>query len=213
VQQASNDRFVDAHENAGEDYRLVTRPAQNNDTQRWFFINLGNNIYTVQQVSSGRYVDAQEIAGEDYRLVTRPAQNNDTQRWRVAVLLNEQPQPPQPPVVFSQGTLELAPSTQANLDNGNVGPQGADLLSQLTNLLEVALAPTNGAQINFAGGAQRGFAGCSAAAAGNAAVPLAAIAVGDYICMRTNEGRISEFRVTNIIPVIRILSISYTTWQ
>ena len=35
IQQLSNGRFVDAHEDAGEDFRLVTRTAQNNDSQRW----------------------------------------------------------------------------------------------------------------------------------------------------------------------------------
>ena len=35
VRQKSSGRFLDAHEIADEDFRLVTRPAQNNDTQRW----------------------------------------------------------------------------------------------------------------------------------------------------------------------------------
>jgi hypothetical protein len=35
IQQVSSGRFLDAHEHAGEDFRLATRPAQNNDTQRW----------------------------------------------------------------------------------------------------------------------------------------------------------------------------------
>ena len=35
IQQKSNGRFVDAHEIEGKDFALVTRTAQNNDTQRW----------------------------------------------------------------------------------------------------------------------------------------------------------------------------------
>ena len=80
IQQRSNDRFVDAHEHAGEDFRLVTRPAQGNDTQRWEVETIGL-VCTIQQLSNGRFVDAHEHAGEDFRLVTRTAQNNDTQRW------------------------------------------------------------------------------------------------------------------------------------
>ena len=47
IQQKSNGRFVDAHEHQGEDYRLVTRTAQNNDTQEWTFTK-GNSclLYT-----------------------------------------------------------------------------------------------------------------------------------------------------------------------
>ena len=35
IQQQSNGRFVDAHENDANNFALVTRTAQNNDTQRW----------------------------------------------------------------------------------------------------------------------------------------------------------------------------------
>lgn len=80
IRQVSSGRFVDAHEHAGEDFRLVTRTAQNNDTQRWAFAPVGG-VFTLQQASSGRFVDAHEHAGEDFRLVTRTAQLNDTQRW------------------------------------------------------------------------------------------------------------------------------------
>lgn len=80
IRQVSNGRFVDAHEIAGQDFRLVTRPAQNNDTQRWQLTLVGR-VYTIQQVSNSRFVDAHEHSGEDFRLVTRPAQNNNTQLW------------------------------------------------------------------------------------------------------------------------------------
>jgi hypothetical protein len=80
IQQQSNNRFVDAHEDSGHDFRLVTRPAQNNTTQRWVIKPIGG-IYTIQQKSNNRFVDAHEDSGHDFRLVTRPAQNNTTQRW------------------------------------------------------------------------------------------------------------------------------------
>jgi hypothetical protein len=35
IQQKSSGRFMDAHEIEEKDFALVTRPAQNNDTQRW----------------------------------------------------------------------------------------------------------------------------------------------------------------------------------
>jgi hypothetical protein len=82
IQQQSNGRFVDAHEHSGEDFGLVTRPAQNNDTQKWILIPVGG-VFTIQQQSNGRFVDAHEHSGEDFGLVTRPAQNNDTQKWIV----------------------------------------------------------------------------------------------------------------------------------
>ena len=62
IQQQSNGRFVDAHEHSGEDFGLVTRPEQNNRTQRWMLIPVGG-VFTIQQQSNGRFVDAHEHWG------------------------------------------------------------------------------------------------------------------------------------------------------
>ena len=75
-------RYLDAWEDGGHGYRAVIRPFQNNDTQRWRAINLGNNRYRFVQVSTGRYLDAWEDGGHDYRAVTVAFQNSDSQRWR-----------------------------------------------------------------------------------------------------------------------------------
>ncbi len=88
IQQKSNGRYVDAHQSSNNDYCLVTRLAQDNDTQRWILMLLGNNTYTMQQMSNGRYVDAHQSSNNDYRLVTRPAQNSNTQRWILTLLGN-----------------------------------------------------------------------------------------------------------------------------
>lgn len=81
IQQVSNNRFLDAHEVQDKDFAMVTRIAQNNDTQRWELTRAGEDTYTIRQLSSGRFVDAHEIAPKDFALVTRPKQDNDTQRW------------------------------------------------------------------------------------------------------------------------------------
>jgi hypothetical protein len=82
VRQKSNNRFLDAHEIAGKDFRLVTRPAQNNDTQRWELAPVGA-VYAIRQKSNGRFLDAHDNAANDFKLVTRPPQNNASQRWVV----------------------------------------------------------------------------------------------------------------------------------
>ena len=80
-QQLSNFRFMDAHEVAADDFRLVTRPAQNNDTQRWILDSGGPARFRLRQKSSTRRMDAHENAANDFSVVTRPAQDNDTQVW------------------------------------------------------------------------------------------------------------------------------------
>ena len=60
---------------------MVTRPNQNNDTQRWVLLPSADGSFTVQQLSGGRFVDAHDSAANDFTVVTRGAENNDTQRW------------------------------------------------------------------------------------------------------------------------------------
>jgi hypothetical protein len=80
IQQKSNGRFADAHEVPDRDFAVVTRTAQNNDTQRWTLTPVGE-VYTIQQKSNGRFMDAHESSDRDFAVVTRPVQNNDSQRW------------------------------------------------------------------------------------------------------------------------------------
>ncbi|KZS42538.1 hypothetical protein AWE51_03595 [Aquimarina aggregata] len=78
--QASSNRFFDAHTSAANDFSLVTRTAQNNNTQLWG-LKLVGAVYTIQQKSNGRFIDAHVSSNNDFSVVTRTAQNNDTQRW------------------------------------------------------------------------------------------------------------------------------------
>lgn len=66
---------------AAEDYRVVTRDFQDNNTQRWVVTPIDDGSFTIRQRSTGQFVDAHEYDGMDFGLVTRPYQDNDTQRW------------------------------------------------------------------------------------------------------------------------------------
>jgi len=80
IQQMSNGRYVDGHEE-GNDHALVTRERQDNRSQVWGLTDFGYNTYTIYQASTGRYVDAYVTEDADYRIVTRDPQINNTQRW------------------------------------------------------------------------------------------------------------------------------------
>ena len=82
IQQKSSNRFMDAHESSSHDFSVVTRTAQNNNTQRWNLTPVGT-VYTIQQRSNGRFMDAHTSSAKDFSVVTRTAQNNDSQRWVV----------------------------------------------------------------------------------------------------------------------------------
>ncbi len=229
LQQVNTARYLDAHQSDDQDWNAVTRPNQNNNTQQWLITDLGGDIHFIQQVSTGRYLDAHESEANGWRAVTRAFQNNATQQWRITIVRYEinpgilvpidpgilfpPSLPPPPPPVHSSGAFDLAPPLMANVDQGNIGFAGADLHHFAPNLNDLALVPINGAAISFTNGAQRGYAGCSAAAFSGTPVTTSSISVGDYLCVRTNEGRISELRVTGIGAILGVLSISYTTWQ
>jgi hypothetical protein len=77
-------RFLDAHETANKDFRVVTRAYQGFDsTQHWRVTDLGSGVCTIQHVSSGRFLDAHQVGARDFRVVTRPRQERGTQTWRI----------------------------------------------------------------------------------------------------------------------------------
>jgi hypothetical protein len=65
IRQVSNGRFLDAHEIASLNFRMVTRPFQNDDTRRWRLMDFGGGFFEIQQVSSGRFLAA--TLGGDFR--------------------------------------------------------------------------------------------------------------------------------------------------
>jgi hypothetical protein len=88
VQQQSSNRYLDAHQLDERDWAVVTRPRQDNPTQKWIFSRVSDTVYTIQQQSNGRFLDAHDTVNKDYAVVTRAAQNNATQRWIVTKVPN-----------------------------------------------------------------------------------------------------------------------------
>lgn len=124
------------------------------------------------------------------------------------------PPPPATPPTFSTGPVSLPQTYLVNFDSGAVGGgSGADLWFQAVDPTHMFLTPRNGARIAVGDRSNRGFAGCRVAAFSAARVPLAAVPVGSYVCMKTNAGRISQFRVNGINPGYpKTLQLGYTTW-
>ena len=89
IMQVHTGRFLDAHLTASTDFAVVTRPAQLNATQRWYFTKVGNGIYTIEQQSSARFLDAHATLDKDFAVVTRPHQNNASQRWMLVAMGND----------------------------------------------------------------------------------------------------------------------------
>lgn len=77
-------KFLDAFPDAGNDYRVVMRSAQDDGSQYWTMTKIADNEFTIQQVSSSKFLDAYQDAGNEYKVVNREEQpDDDTQIWIV----------------------------------------------------------------------------------------------------------------------------------
>jgi len=128
----------------------------------------------------------------------------------------QQPAQPAPqqagPVTFSTGALSVRQTHLFDLDRGVMDQQpAADLWFEAKTAQELYLTPRNGAAMSVSGTRNRGKAGCASGRYSGGSLPLAKLPVGTYICVKTNEKRISEFRINGLSN--GTLSLGYTTWQ
>jgi len=112
---------------------------------------------------------------------------------------------------LSTGPINLQQGKLANLDNGHVGPAGADIWYQVVTPVNRFVTPRNGAKLALGDGSNRGFAGCSGAAYSGAKISIWTMPVGSYVCVKTNRGRISQFRLNGYTGTT--MKLGYTTWR
>ncbi len=121
---------------------------------------------------------------------------------------------PAGPQTYSTGPMQVSQTAQFDLDRGQVGATSADLWFQAETADLLYLVPRNGARIGVGDRSNRGYAGCRSARMNDSRVSLRDIPPGSYVCMRTNEGRISQFRVNGVSGGSpRTLALGYTTWR
>lgn len=137
-----------------------------------------------------------------------------TPRVRLTPIPVPTPGPAGPPQTHSTRILEVPQTYTFDLDAGTVGAAGADLWFRAETATALFIEPRSGAQIAVGDRSNRGRDGCASAAYSTDRVPLNQIPVGSYVCVRTNEGRISQFRMNAISATSpRTLTIGYTTWR
>ena len=114
------------------------------------------------------------------------------------------------PEVYSSGSINLQQSYTANLDSGAIGWVGADIWYRAILPVSKSISPRNGALLAQGDGSNRGFTGCNAATFTDQPIPVGDIPVGTYVCVKTNQGRISQFRLDGYAGTT--MKLSYTTW-
>ena len=122
--------------------------------------------------------------------------------------------PPLKPVTYKTGPLVIPQTYQADLDSGSVKSEGADIWFQAKTATKRYVTPRNGASIAIAGRQSINLAGCKRLQYGVQSIALSSIPVGTYVCVKTNQGRYSQFRVNRAVGASPgILHIGYTTWK
>jgi hypothetical protein len=119
------------------------------------------------------------------------------------------------PKTYSTGLVTWEGTYCIDLEDGSLGcDSGADLFWQQVSSVERYIKTRNGAKVAVAGTSSVGYSGCSALSLGNGPINGSnnssnEIPTGTYVCVLTNAGRISQFRVNSYGYD---LEIGYTTW-
>ena len=108
------------------------------------------------------------------------------------------------------GLIDLPQTWNANLDNGAVGGGGVDIWYEAVTNVEKYLTPKGGAQLALGDGSNRGYAGCVDEDFSTDRIALEDMPVGTYVCAKTDQGRISQFRINGFAGTT--MKLGYTTW-
>ena len=142
----------------------------------------------------------------------------DCRRERPGPGPNPGPFPPRPGGrpgdTFQQGQADIRQNFQVDFDTGRVGAGIGDLWFHAVSNTEIYLEPVNGTRFSFSGGSDRGFQGCRDSDLSAGRISLGRMNVGTYVCYRTDQGRIGQFRVTGFRQDGggRVMSIRFETW-
>jgi Ig-like domain-containing protein/Big-like domain-containing protein len=137
---------------------------------------------------------------------------------QVTVTVNPAPVPPTrtpSAVTHKTGPLNIVQTFTADLDEGDYpGGANADIWFEAVTATERYVTPRNGATIVKYGSSAPTVYSCAAAALSGSRINVNDLPVGTYVCVKTNQGRYSEFRVNSGPgPSPGTLGIGFTTWD
>ena len=101
-------------------------------------------------------------------------------------------------VVFSEGSLSIPATFVADLDLGQLGGGANADIQFFLNIFSGGrfLAPVNDTKLARVGTSAPGLQGCAQAELFEEGINFNNLPTGSYVCVRTNQGRLSEVRIT-----------------
>lgn len=166
----------------------------------------GNEMCKVVSWNSG---------GADFIVQVRcydaPGNPRDT---RFAILVTWADRSPSGPRTHASGELVIPQTWAADLDEGTVTTEAvSDIWFEAVTATERYVSPRNGATIAKVGTTSVGRDGCARAPLSATRINLSELPVGTYVCVGTNAGRYSQFRVSAAVGASPgELRIDFTTW-
>ena len=119
-------------------------------------------------------------------------------------------------MTHSTGPLAIPQTYLADLDEGSiVNNSTADIWFEAVNPTDFYITPRNGARLWVGDGSNRGYDGCSSGGSySSSRVSFDDLPIGTYVCVKTNGGHYSQFRMNSISGGYpKTLTIGYTTWE
>lgn len=126
--------------------------------------------------------------------------------------------PPPTPTSESHasGTFTVRGTYNIDFDTGAETPRpAADFWYEVIRSGESYLTSRNGARLSIMSATEPGYSGCTAATYTDARTRIETITAGRWICVRTSEGRIGEFRIESIdrFSAPSRMTMRFTTWR
>jgi hypothetical protein len=142
-----------------------------------------------------------------YTLVASCSASGGTTSQAVTVTVNPAA------TIHKQGSLTIQENNYVDLDEGTIGNSDADIWFEVRSANQRFITPQNNAQVAFMSTTQAGYDGCRTASWGGS-IRISNLKLNTYVCVRTNQGRYSQFRVTAAAgPSPSSLTIYYITWD
>jgi hypothetical protein len=123
--------------------------------------------------------------------------------------------PPASAAVHCTGSLQVPQTYFADLDAPEVRQNGADFQYRAITEIDTYLEPTNGAMFAVAGAGSGDRSMCTLRLLSTDKIALKDLAVGSWVCYKTNEARPGMFQVSTKFKRfdgVNILDIALTTW-
>ncbi|TAK14347.1 MAG: hypothetical protein EPO32_01980 [Anaerolineae bacterium] len=124
-----------------------------------------------------------------------------------------------PSLYSSASSVAVSETFRLDLDVGNVSPSGGGYDFQFTanSSSDKAIAPQNGAVFGVWGSSAPSLANCAGATMGSGTIQVNSGLVGQYLCYRTNDGRVGFLKVLSLTPAdagsVQTLEVSFSTYD